>query len=272
MIAPKMTVIAALFAAIACQKPSTQREEPQQVEEPEMRETEEDEQPEGAPSREETLRHAMVQEQIVGRGITNERVIAAMSKIPRHEFVPDAWRYRAYMDGPSPIGHDQTISQPYIVAIMTELLEPEPGEKILEIGTGSGYQAAVLAEMGVKLYSIEIVCELAEEADEVLERLNYDDVQVRCGDGYKGWPTKAPFDGIIVTAAPPEIPQALVDQLAPGGRMVVPVGQNYQTLQVITKNSDGTTNIRRVFDVRFVPMVHGPDAGLPGVPDDLDSE
>lgn len=208
---------------------------------------------------EELMREEMVDRQIVARGVTDSRVVAAMRKIPRHEFMPEDVRYRAYADAPSPIGHRQTISQPYIVAAMTELLNVQKGQKILEIGTGSGYQAAVLAELGAELYTIEIICDLADRAEKTLDSLGYEAVNVRCADGYKGWPSEAPFDGIIVTAAPPEIPEALVDQLAVGGRMVVPVGEHYQSLQLITKNLDGTTDVKNIADVAFVPMVHGAD-------------
>ena len=203
------------------------------------------------------MRLAMVSDQIVARGITDQRVISAMREVPRHEFMPDAMRYLAYSDSPAPIGYDQTISQPYIVAIMTELLQLEEDDKVLEIGTGSGYQAAVLGEIGVEVYSIEIVCELADRAKATLAEQGYDNVHVKCGDGYKGWPEHAPFDAIIVTAAPPEVPQALVEQLAPGGRMVVPVGDYYQKLRVISKDPKGETHSEDIFDVRFVPMVRG---------------
>jgi protein-L-isoaspartate(D-aspartate) O-methyltransferase len=213
--------------------------------------------PSGKPTREERMRHDMVERHIVARGVTDRAVIDAMRKIPRHEFVPDEHRHRAYADAPSPIGHRQTISQPYVVAAMTELLDVEKGDKVLEIGTGSGYQAAVLAEIGVKLYTIEIICDLAERAEKTLDRLGYSGVHVRCGDGYKGWPSEAPFDGVIVTAAPPEIPQALIEQLALGGRMVVPVGEHIQSLLLIRKKPDGSITKEKVADVRFVPMVHG---------------
>jgi protein-L-isoaspartate(D-aspartate) O-methyltransferase len=196
----------------------------------------------------------MVETQIEFRGVKDGRVLEAMRKIPRERYMPDAVDYLAYADRPVPIGYEQTISQPYIVALMTELLQVEPPHKVLEIGTGSGYQAAVLAEIGVELYTIEIVCELAEKAEKVLKEQGYPRVNVICGDGYKGWPEHAPFDRIIGTAAPPELPQALVDQLKEGGIMVVPVGDENQDLNVITKR-DGKITVDKVLPVRFVPMV-----------------
>ncbi len=186
----------------------------------------------------------------------SDAVAGALLRVPRHEFVPAARRARAYADTPLPIGHDQTISQPYIVALMTELLRPRPGMRVLEVGTGSGYQAAVLAELGVEVYSIEIVAPLGEQAAKVLAQLGYDRVHVQVGDGYAGWPEHAPFDAIVVTAAPDHVPQPLVDQLAPGGRLVVPVGEAWdiQQLLVIDKGATGTTDARRVLPVRFVPL------------------
>ena len=180
-----------------------------------------------------------------------------MRDVPRHAYVPEPIRDRAYQDSPLPIGYEQTISQPYIVALMTELLEVTPGQKVLEIGTGSGYQAAVLAEVGAEVFTIEIICELAERAKADLIATGYDEIHVRCGDGYQGWPEEAPFERIIVTAAPPELPQALVDQLAPGGRLVVPVGEESQSLQVVTKDEDGEVHVEDTLPVRFVPMVPG---------------
>lgn len=195
---------------------------------------------------------------LVDYGIKNERVLAAMKKVARHEFIPLAFRdmHRAYGDHPCAIGHGQTISQPYIVAYMTEKMNPQPGEKILEIGTGSGYQAAVLAEMGAEVYSIEIVAPLARHADEVLRRQGYK-VQVRHGDGYKGWPEKAPFDVVIVTCAPENIPQALTAQLKVGGRMIIPVGptNSVQNLLIIRKTASGV-EVEEDLPVRFVPMVN----------------
>jgi protein-L-isoaspartate(D-aspartate) O-methyltransferase len=199
----------------------------------------------------------MVRRQIRARGVKDKRVLAAMEKVPRHEFVPADQRPHAYEDRPLPIGERQTISQPYIVALMTELLELEEGDKVLEIGTGSGYQAAVLAELTPHVYTIEIIPSLAERAEETLRRLGYETVQVKAGDGYLGWPEHAPFDGIIVTCAPEEVPEALAEQLGEGGRMVIPVGPQWthQTLYVLRK-SRGRLRQKEVIPVRFVPMVH----------------
>ena len=198
-------------------------------------------------------RARMVRDQMAGRDITDPRVLAAMRKIPRHRFVPAGVRSQAYADHPLPIGHDQTISQPYVVAFMTQALELEGDEKVLEIGTGSGYQAAVLAELCRQVYTIEIVDELAARAEQTLDQLGYDNVHVRAGDGYQGWPDQAPFDAIIVTAAPPEVPEPLVEQLATGGRMVIPVGELYQDLHLIERNAEGFER-QKVLPVRFVPM------------------
>ncbi len=183
-------------------------------------------------------------------------VIAAMGRVERHEFVPEALRARAYEDRPLPIGFGQTISQPYIVALMTDLLEPAPGDRVLEIGTGSGYQAAVLAELGLEVYSIEIVPELGDEAAARLDRLGYDKVATRVGDGYDGWPERAPFDGLVVTAAAGHVPPPLIEQLKPGGRMVIPVGEPFrvQRLVLITKAADGSLRSRQLLPVRFVPL------------------
>lgn len=200
----------------------------------------------------------MVDTQIRQRGIKDPRVLDAIAEVERHQFVPDGAIDHAYRDTPLSIGHGQTISQPYIVALMTEILELEEGDTVLEIGTGSGYQAAILSRLVDHVYTIEIVEALGVEARERLERLGYDNVTVRIGDGYRGWPEYAPFDAVIVTAAPHEIPQALVDQLAEGGRMIVPVGDTYQELILITRK-DGKVKKRSVAAVRFVPMVHGED-------------
>jgi protein-L-isoaspartate(D-aspartate) O-methyltransferase len=202
-------------------------------------------------------RTQMVREQLMTleRDIKNDRVLEAMRNVPRHEFVPPSMRERAYEDGPLPIGHGQTISQPFIVAFMTEAIDPKPGERILEVGTGSGYQAAVLAAMGAQVFSIEIVKPLGEEARETLKRLGYDKVQVRIGDGYLGWPEEAPFDAVIVTCAPENIPQPLIDQLKVGGRMIIPVGEEggRQELYLLKKQADGLKKTS-VLPVRFVPM------------------
>jgi protein-L-isoaspartate(D-aspartate) O-methyltransferase len=201
-------------------------------------------------------RARMVAEQIAARGVRNAAVLAAMSKVPRHEFIPVRWREEAYADHPLPIGEGQTISQPYIVALMTELAAVGPGARVLEVGTGSGYQAAVLATLGAEVWSIEIVEPLARTARATLTRLGYDRVHTRTGDGYQGWPEAAPFEAIVVTAAPPEVPAALLAQLAPGGRLVIPVGSAEQELQVHERTAEGV-RVRRVTPVRFVPMVRG---------------
>jgi len=195
----------------------------------------------------------MVENQIAARGITDERVLQAMRDVPRHLFVPERMQNRAYDDNPLPIGREQTISQPYIVALMTELLELDGDERILEIGTGSGYQAAILAQLADSVYTIEIICELADQAKATINRLGYDNIDVRCGDGYRGVPEAAPFDRVIVTAAPDHIPDPLIEQLAVGGIMVLPVGDFYQELIVIEKTEDGVKR-RRSIPVRFVPM------------------
>jgi protein-L-isoaspartate(D-aspartate) O-methyltransferase len=199
-------------------------------------------------------RESMVEKQIAGRGIRDARVLAAMRAVPRHEFVPAEWRARAYEDSPLPIGHDQTISQPYIVAFMTEQLAVQPMQRVLEIGTGSGYQAAVLAKLAADVFTIEIVKPLAERAAADLTRLGLKNVHVRSGDGYQGWPEAAPFDAIIVTCAPDHVPEQLVRQLKEGGRMVIPVGDfGSQQLYVLEKR-DGKIERRAVLPVRFVPM------------------
>ena len=198
-------------------------------------------------------RLSMVREQLAARDIHDERVLAAMRRVPRHRFVPAADRHFAYADFPLPIGHSQTISQPYIVALMAQLADLSPGDKVLEIGTGSGYAAAVLAEMGVLVYTIEIVRPLGERALRTLLELGYDDVHVRIGDGYRGWPEEAPFDAVILTAAPPEIPQPLLDQLAVGARLVAPVGVGVQDLVVVTRTGRGFSR-RTTIPVAFVPM------------------
>ncbi|MEE3135699.1 MAG: protein-L-isoaspartate(D-aspartate) O-methyltransferase [Candidatus Neomarinimicrobiota bacterium] len=198
----------------------------------------------------------MVREQIIRRGISNNQVIDVMQNTPRHRFVPDGVADYAYQDNALPIGKGQTISQPYIVAFMTETLDVDSTYKVLEIGTGSGYQAAVLSPLVKHVYTIEIVKMLAQRADSTLKALSYNNVTVRWGDGYKGWPEQAPFDRIIGTAAPPEIPKALIDQLKPGGKMVLPVGTNWQEIVVLTKSKSGKIQKKNVLPVRFVPMVH----------------
>jgi protein-L-isoaspartate(D-aspartate) O-methyltransferase len=206
-------------------------------------------------------RKRMVRTQIAARGIVDPRVLAAMRTVPRHEFVPDTLVGRAYDDGPLPIGYSQTISQPYIVALMTEAAAIGPSAKVLEVGTGSGYQAAVLAEVAKDVYSIEIVEPLATRAETTLRRLGYQRVHVRHGDGYRGWPEAAPFDAILVTAAPEKVPQPLLEQLAPGGRLVIPVGSGVQYLEVYRRTDKGIA-VERVAPVRFVPMT-GEAQGAP---------
>jgi protein-L-isoaspartate(D-aspartate) O-methyltransferase len=206
----------------------------------------------GAPELRE-VRKRMVEEQIAARGIHDPRVLSALREVPRHEFVPAQLRPFAYEDHPLPIGHEQTISQPFIVAAMTELAELEPGDKVLEIGTGSGYQAAVLAALVRSVYSIEIVEPLAQRARQTLRRLGIDNVEVRAGDGFQGWPEQAPFDAILVTAAPPEVPAPLKAQLALGAKLVIPVGIDQQDLRVLTRTARGFEE-RTVLAVRFVPM------------------
>lgn len=195
-----------------------------------------------------------------GRPRFDDAVMAAIRKVPRHRFVPVQQEADAYENRPLPIGEGQTISQPYIVALMTDLLGVKPGHVVLEIGTGSGYQAAVLAEIASKVYTVEIVEPLGTRSMQTLKELGYRNVFVRIGDGYKGWPEHAPFDAILVTAAPEEIPKPLVDQLRPGGKMVVPVGPRFdvQQLLVIEKQFDGNTTTRRALPVRFVPLTHDP--------------
>jgi protein-L-isoaspartate(D-aspartate) O-methyltransferase len=202
----------------------------------------------------------MVSRQIEARGVEDSRVLAAMRRVPRHRFVPERLRDDAYRDHPLPIGRGQTISQPYIVARMTELLRLEPGDKVLEVGTGSGYQAAVLAEVAGPVYTIEIIPELSRRAGEVLEELGYRRVHLKVGDGYRGWPEHAPYQGIMVTAAPEKVPRPLVDQLAPGGRLVIPVGPTagVQELLVLAKDGQGRLSRSRHGLVRFVPLVRQP--------------
>jgi len=200
-----------------------------------------------------SLRERMVEEQIISRGITDSLVIGAMRRVPRHMFVPPSYRSSAYIDSPLPIGSNQTISQPYIVALMTASMKLKGGEKVLEVGTGSGYQAAVLASIADTVYTIEIIPELAYRASTVLDSLGYDNVQVIRGDGYYGLPQLAPFDAVIVTAAAPEVPEPLVKQLKIGGRLVLPVGDFLQHLKVYEKSEEGLQLLDSQ-SVRFVPM------------------
>ncbi len=199
-------------------------------------------------------RRRMVDEQVRARGVDDRRVLTAMEQVPRHRFVPDDMRGLAYQDRPLPIGEGQTISQPYIVGLMTELLNLKPTDKVLEIGTGSGYQAAVLSRLVADVYTIEIVKPLGEQARSILDLLGYKNVHTRIGDGYKGWPEARPFNAIIVTAAPPKVPEPLLDQLAVGGKLVVPEGNSWQDLTVYTRQRDGSFSKETVLPVRFVPM------------------
>jgi protein-L-isoaspartate(D-aspartate) O-methyltransferase len=205
----------------------------------------------------------MVEEQLVARGVRNERVLAAMRKVPRDEFVPENLRAQAYEDHPLPIGEGQTISQPYIVAFMTEILDPQPGQRVLEVGTGSGYQAAVLAELAGEVYTIELLPALAESARARLERLGYRNVHVKAGDGYLGWPEKGPFDAVIVTCGAKDVPPPLFEQLKPGGKMVIPVGDAWgeQSLRVVTKGPHGERQERDVLPVQFVPLRRSGEVG-----------
>jgi protein-L-isoaspartate(D-aspartate) O-methyltransferase len=192
-----------------------------------------------------------------GRSKIDGRVMQAMQEVDRIEFVPKSYKYQAYDNGPLPIGHGQTISQPFMVACMTDLLDLDPESVVLEIGTGSGYQAAVLSQLVKQVYSIERISELAEAATDRLKRLGYDNIEVRCVNGYSGWKEKAPFDAIIVTAAATHIPEALVEQLKPGGRMVIPIGLQYmpQELMLVTKDHQGNTSTKALFGVAFVPLI-----------------
>jgi protein-L-isoaspartate(D-aspartate) O-methyltransferase len=201
-------------------------------------------------------RTRMVQEQLTapGRGIRNAAVLQAMQEVPRHEFVPASQRHHAYEDRPLPIGYGQTISQPYVVAFMTEQLGPEKSDRVLEVGTGSGYQAAILGELVQEVYTIEIVEPLARSASATLSRLGYTNIHVRAGDGYQGWQEHAPFDAIIVTCAPSHVPEPLVRQLRDGGRMIIPVGGAGSQELVLLEKKDGALQRRNVLPVRFVPM------------------
>jgi protein-L-isoaspartate(D-aspartate) O-methyltransferase len=200
-------------------------------------------------------RQRMVEQQLKPRGIKDERVLAAMTKVPREEFIPADERSDAYQDGPLPIGYDQTISQPYIVAFMTEQLRLKSSDRLLEIGTGSGYQAAVLAELVADVYAVEIVEPLAKTAEATLQRLGYKNVHLRVGDGYQGWPEEAPFDAIIVTCAPDKVPELLVEQLKDDGRMVIPVGERFAQQLYLLEKKNGQLKESATLPVRFVPMV-----------------
>ena len=197
----------------------------------------------------------MVEQQLKPRGIKDERVLAAMAKVPREQFIPADARTDAYEDGPLPIGYDQTISQPYIVAFMTEQLRPKSSDRVLEIGSGSGYQAAILAELVADVYTIEIIEPLAKTAEATLQRLAYKNVHIKVGDGYKGWPEEAPFDAVIVTCAPEKVPQSLVDQLKDGGRMVIPVGERFAQQLYLLEKKNGRLKESATLPVRFVPML-----------------
>ena len=203
----------------------------------------------------EAQRQRMVERQLKPRGIKDERVLAAMAKVPREEFIPADARTDAYEDGPLPIGYDQTISQPYIVAFMTEQLRPKSSDRVLEIGSGSGYQAAILAELVADVYTIEIIEPLAKTAEATLQRLAYKNVHIKVGDGYKGWPEEAPFDAVIVTCAPEKVPQSLVDQLKDGGRMVIPVGERFAQQLYLLEKKNGQLKESATLPVRFVPML-----------------
>lgn len=206
----------------------------------------------------EILRERMVQQQIIARGVTDARVIQAIRKVPRHLFVPERLRAHAYEDAPLPIGEGQTISQPYIIAVMTEALNVSSGDRVLEIGTGSGYQTAVLAEVAQEVYTVEIISSLAERARQTLENLGYMNIHGKTGDGYQGWPEKAPFDAVIVTCAPEKIPQPLVTQLREGGRMVIPVGDQSGVQKLIKGvKQHGEIKVVELMPVLFVPMVKG---------------
>lgn len=208
-------------------------------------------------------REAMVEDQLAARGIRDPRVLQAMTEVPRHEFVPQAVRSLAYADGPLPIGQGQTISQPFIVAFMTEVLELNKDDTVLEVGTGSGYQAAILGKIAKEVYTIEIVPALAESAQKLLEKLRFENVHVRQGDGYLGWPEKAPFDAIIVTCAPDHVPEPLVNQLKEGGRLVIPIGEQGGIQQlVLLRKKDGKIFQENKLDVRFVPMTGKATNGL----------
>jgi protein-L-isoaspartate(D-aspartate) O-methyltransferase len=208
-------------------------------------------------------RQRMVETQLAARDVDDKRVLATMGKVPRHAFVPDAVRGRAYDDSALPLGHGQTISQPYIVALMTQAAAVQPKHRVLEVGTGSGYQAAVLSELVAEVYTIELVPELAKEAAERLKRLGYANVTAKAGDGYLGWPDAAPFDAVLVTCGADHVPKPLMEQLKPGGKMVIPVGRppHDLTLRVLTKNADGTHTTKDLAPVAFVPLRRATEGG-----------
>lgn len=205
------------------------------------------------------LRQKMVEQQIKNRGIRDAKVLDAFLIVPRHIFVPVEYRNLSYNDTPLPIGYDQTISQPYIVAYMTEILKPDKNMKVLEIGTGSGYQAAILAYLCKEVYSIEIIDSLANRANFIFEKEGYKNIKVKTGDGYKGWKEYAPYDAIIVTCAPLKIPEPLLDQLAEGGRMIIPAGESYNQKLYLMEKVNGKIRKKETLPVRFVPMIHGVD-------------
>ncbi|MBN2167573.1 MAG: protein-L-isoaspartate(D-aspartate) O-methyltransferase [Marinilabiliaceae bacterium] len=209
------------------------------------------------------LRKKMVEEQIINRGITSQKVVDAMLTVPRHEFVPEEYKHLAYNDSPLPIGYNQTISQPYIVGYMTEKLELNKNQKVLEIGTGSGYQAAILSQLANSVYTIEIIKPLGETARERLTKLKYNNVKVKIGDGYKGWKQYAPYDAIIVTAAPESVPLPLIEQLKDGGTMIIPIGPQGSTqyLQLLEKK-DGKLEKKKLLPVRFVPFTRDSNGGV----------
>jgi protein-L-isoaspartate(D-aspartate) O-methyltransferase len=247
-------VVLTLASVLACQTSSHPIDVPQQGVSPPPQASDKPGSPAAARGERQAERQQMVDVQMRKRDITDPRVLDAMQRVPRHLFVPEGQRKFAYEDRPLPIGEGQTISQPYIVALMTQLAQLGPKSKALDIGTGSGYQAAVLAELCQQVYSIEIVATLADQARERLTRLGYQNIEVRHGDGYQGWPEQAPFDAIIVAAAPNHIPQPLIDQLAPGGRLIIPVGRLVQQLVVVEKTPTGEIRKTTVTGVAFVPM------------------
>ena len=256
-------VLALLALPAGCASGSSERGGPAENPEP-AETTRKDGGQEGGRDREQDRafreqRRLMVRSQIEARGIRDRAVLRALEAVPRERFVPAAERPNAYADRPLPIGEQQTISQPYIVALMSSLARLRPGQRVLEIGTGSGYQAAILAEIGVEVWSIELLPGLAARAETALRAAGYDGIHLRVGDGYRGWPEAAPFDRIVVTAAPPEIPKALLDQLAPGGRLVAPVGSDpwNQRLVVASRSAAGEIEFTDHGGVAFVPMVPG---------------